>query len=163
MNFSPNWHQLSDTIGNCNIDYCAEITRGCFAVLLDQQFLPFPQGINAYSSPHDITIAWKPTQNAKVQGCNIYRSVESGTNYEKINPSFVTDSFYVDVTPLKGKEYFYVIKVVNDSLEESLPSVEVRGARFAFTDTLLVVAGTIHLQTHSISVRFRNIKMYSGC
>jgi len=43
MNFSPHWHQLSDTIGNCNINYCAEITRGCFAVLIDQQFLPYPQ------------------------------------------------------------------------------------------------------------------------
>jgi hypothetical protein len=141
MAFSPNWHQISDTIGNCNIEYCAEITRGCFAVLLDQQLLPYPQGVAAFSSPQDITIAWKPTQNGNVIGCNIYRSAESGANYEKINPSCVTDSFYVDVAPLKGKEYFYIVTVVNDSLEESLPSLEVRGARFAFTDTLLVVAG----------------------
>ena len=141
MNFSTNWHQLSDTIGNCNIDYCANITRGCFAVLLDQQFLPYPQGVTAFSSPQNVTITWSPTQNANVMGCNVYRSVESGTNYEKINTSFVTDTFYADVTPLKGKEYFYIIKAVNDSLEESLPSEEVHGARFAFTDTLLVVAG----------------------
>jgi hypothetical protein len=153
MNFSQNWHQLSDTVGNCNIDYCAEIARGCFAVLLDQQFLPYPQGVNASSSHQEITITWKPTQNKNIKGCNIYRSVESGTNYEKINPSFVTDSFYVDVAPLKGKEYFYVIKTVNDSLEESLPSLEVHGARFAFTDTLLVVAGLRDNKTTPDSIK----------
>jgi hypothetical protein len=140
MNFSPNWHQPSDTIGNCNIEYCAEITRGALAVLLDQQALPYPQGVTAKSSPQNVTISWKPTRNARVSGYNIYRSEEPGTGFTQINTTLVTDSLFPDLTTMKGKEYYYHIRLVNDSLYESPPSAEVHGARFSFTDTLLVVA-----------------------
>jgi hypothetical protein len=137
--FSPNWHQPSDTVGNCNIDYCAQITKGVFSLLLQEQFLPYPQGVYASSSEQGVTISWAPTQNANVAGFNVYRSQEQGTGYEKINSSLLTGTQYTDQAIPAGVDYYYVITVVNTSMEESLPSPEVHGARFNFSDTLLVV------------------------
>lgn len=140
MDFSPNWHKLSDTIGNCNIDYCAEITRGACAILMDQQFLPYPQGFNAMSTKENITLRWRPTNNSNVAGFNLYRSEQSGSGYSKLNSVPIKDSIYLDQEIPAGKQYYYTLKVVNDSMEESPSSQEVFGARFAFSDTLLVVA-----------------------
>jgi hypothetical protein len=140
MNFSSHWHQPSDTVGNCNTSYCAEIARGCLAMLLEQELLPYPQGVMAESTKENITVSWKPTENLNVAGCNIYRSGDAGISFEKINPEVVADSFYVDVPPLKGREYLYYVKTVNESAEESLASLQADGAVFAFNDTLLVVA-----------------------
>jgi hypothetical protein len=138
-NFSPNWHQPSDTIGNCNIPYCAEITKGALAIILEQQFLPYPQGVSTRSSRDDVVVSWIPTTNMHVAGFNLYRSEESGSSYTKINPALITDDYYSDKSVPAGRQYYYVVTLVNDSMQESLASPEVWGARFAFTDTLLVV------------------------
>jgi len=138
--FSPHWHLNSDTVGNCNIDYCAEITRGAFATLMDQQLLPVPPGIRAESRKTGITLSWRPTANERVTGYNIYRSDEPGTGYEKINPELVSDTAYEDISIAGGKIYYYIAKSVNDSVQESFPSNEVNGARFTFSDSLLVVS-----------------------
>jgi len=141
IDFSPNWHRLSDTIGNCNIPYLANVTKGALAVMAEQQFLPVPIDLRARSSKNNITLNWKPTSNASVAGYNVYRSDNPGfTGPVKINTSLVSDSFYVDATIPSGIQFFYRINIVNDSAVESMPSQIVSGARFAFCDTLLVVA-----------------------
>jgi len=138
--FSPNWHKPTDVIENCNIDYCAEITRGACAILMVQQFLPYPQGIVAISTKENIQISWDPTENALVDGFNIYRSETMNGVYEKINQSLIADTSYLDIPAETGVEYYYFIKPVNTLGEEGMSSDKVWGARFGFTDTLLVVA-----------------------
>ena len=138
--FSPNWHQPTDIIDNCNIDYCAEIARGACAVMMDQQFLPYPQGLQANSTSQNITISWTGTTNALVEGYNIYRSVIAGSGFEKLNQTLVSDTFYLDIPSESGKEYYYKITTANSQGGESMASDVVWGALFAFTDTLLVVA-----------------------
>jgi len=140
MDFSPNWHKLSDTIGNCNIEYCAEIARGAFATLVEQQKTPYPLGLAAESLKENITLTWESTANANVIGFNLYRSEVSGSGYSKLNSSPVADTVFIDNDVVGGNEYYYILKTVNDSLHESIPSAEVNAARFSFTDTLLVVA-----------------------
>lgn len=140
MDFSPNWHQLSDVIDNCNIEYCAEITRGAMATLMEQQRIPYPVGLAAKSLKENITLTWKPTANANILGFNLYRSGISGSGYSILNSSPITDTIYYDNSATGGKDYYYILKTINDSLEESMPSAEVNAARFGFTDTLLVVA-----------------------
>ncbi len=137
--FSPHWHQLSDTIGNCNIEYCTQITRGACALLMEEQSLPYPREVYALSSPDDITLRWTPTQNAKVLGYNIYRSETPDTGFEKINTTPATEDYYADAGISEGIDYYYFITTVNEAMEEGLPSPVVNGARFAFSEILLVV------------------------
>ncbi|MBE0648945.1 MAG: M20/M25/M40 family metallo-hydrolase [Bacteroidales bacterium] len=138
--FSPNWHKPTDIIDNCNIDFCAEITRGACAILMTQQFLPYPQGMMATSTKENITVAWDPTENALIDGFNLYRSEEMNGVYEKMNQVLIADTFYLDTPSETGKDYFYFVRMVNNQGEESMASDKVWGARFGFTDTLLVVA-----------------------
>ncbi|MBC8436120.1 MAG: M20/M25/M40 family metallo-hydrolase, partial [Bacteroidetes bacterium] len=140
FDFSPHWHQPSDTIENCNIDYCAEITRGACATIMTQQFLPYPQGIQTTSSSDYITISWDPTDNVLVDGFNIYRSEAVGSGFEKLNQALISDTFYLDIPSESGKQFYYKITIANDLGEESMFSEVVWGSLFAFTDTLLVVA-----------------------
>jgi hypothetical protein len=139
--FSPNWHKLSDTVGNCNLEYCAENTKGALATLLEQQFSPFPQNLSASSTKDAISLYWKPTENSRILGYNIYRSENISEGFLKINSSgLINDSTYSDSDPIPGKNYYYFIRGVNDSIQESFPSNIVWGSRFSFTDSLLVVA-----------------------
>ncbi len=140
FNFSPNWHQTGDVIDNCNVAYCAEITRGAMATLMEQQIMPYPQGIEANSSKDGITISWRPENNANVTGTNIYRSENIHTGFTRLNTQPLTDTLFVDEAIPTAKEYFYRIAFTDALLQESIPSTIVSGARFGFTDTLLVVA-----------------------
>ena len=140
FDFSPNWHHPSDTIGNCNIEYCAEVTRAACAILMAQQFLPYPQSISVTSGSAEILISWLDEANARIAGWNIYRSEQLTGGFARINATPVTDTFYSDIPPVAGKEYYYQITIVNDSSEESGPSRVAWGALFSFSDTLLVVS-----------------------
>ena len=152
--FSPNWHKLSDTVGNCNIEYLAENTKGAIATLLEQQLSPVPQSLAASSSKDAISLQWRPTENARIQGYNIYRSENSSTKFIRINTTgLIADSSYSDLTPAPGTQYFYLVRSVNDSLQESFPSQIVWGSRFAFTDSLLVVACMRGVETTPDSIR----------
>jgi hypothetical protein len=137
--FSPNWHQPTDIVDNCNTEFCAEVTRGACAVLMEEQIFPYPQRVFASSSEQGVTISWATTQNPNVAGHNIYRSEVQGTGYEKINGAPVTGASYLDEATIAGVNYFYIIKTVNTAQEESLSSSEVNGTRFAFSDTLLII------------------------
>ncbi len=140
MNFSPNWHLLTDSVKNCNTVYCAEITRGAFATLMEQQKFPYPQGFTAASSKEPIKLSWKTTANSNVAGFNLYRSEVQGLEYLKINDAPLPGPDYIDNSAVGGKDYYYFLKTVNKDMEESMASNVVNAARFAFTDTLLVVA-----------------------
>jgi len=138
--FSPNWHKPSDTLGNCNVPYLAKVTAGALATLAEQQNLPYPQKLRAESTKEEISLQWMPTNNAFVKGYNIYRSETPGTAYQKINPAPLPDSVYHDLSVTPNQSYYYVVTTVNDSLQESAFSNEVSGARFSFSDSLLVLA-----------------------
>ena len=150
--FSPHWHQLSDTLGNCNIEYCTEITRGACALLMEEQSLPYPRDVYALSSPEGVTIHWASTQNANVAGYNIYRSETSGAGFEKINSSPVNQNEFADEDVPAGVDYYYLVTTVNEEMEESLPSPEVNGARFAFSETLLVINSLTNNETTPDSI-----------
>ncbi len=151
--FSPNWHIPSDTLGNCNVPYLKKVTGGSLATLATQQLLPYPQRLRAQSAQNEITLKWLPTKNAFVKGVNIYRSENTGANYQKINPIPVKDSIYRDLPGTMNKQYYYVITTVNDSLQESAYSNEVSGARFNFCDSLLVISNMKGNKTTPDSVK----------
>jgi hypothetical protein len=151
--FSPNWHKPSDTLGNCNIPYLRKITGAALAIMAEQQRCPYPVDLNAESTAQDIRLSWKSSDNGRLEGYNIYRSVNSGGPYDKINQILVSDSVYDDPVGKPHQPWYYRITSVNDSAQESLPSQEVRGVRFAFSDTLLVVANLKGNKTTPDSIR----------
>ncbi|MDD4602520.1 MAG: M20/M25/M40 family metallo-hydrolase [Bacteroidales bacterium] len=140
FHFSPNWHRPSDTLGNCNAPYLGKITGGALATLAELQRLPYTQNLSAKSTKDAIILSWKPTQNKFVKGVYVYRADSSGGPYQKISTALVSDSIYHDLGPIQNKQYYYVVATVNDSLQEGMFSNEVFGARFNFSDTLLVLA-----------------------
>jgi hypothetical protein len=144
ISFSPHWHHISDTVGNCNLEYLTEVARGACATLMEQQNLPCPGYLSAHSGTGGIQLEWQPTANANVTGCNIYRSATSGSGYVKINQEPVPGPVYTDVTAAPGTPYYYVVTRMN-ALSESFFSPEAAGAVYAFSDTLLVM-NTLKLQ-----------------
>jgi hypothetical protein len=138
--FSPYYHSPADTVGNYNVFYLAQVTGGAIATLAEQQLFPTPQEVIAHSNKVDVTLQWKPTNNAFVQGVNVYRSVTTGSQYQKITSSPVSGNIYHDSNVEPNLQYYYVLTTVNDSLQESGFSQEVTGALFNFSDSLLVVA-----------------------
>jgi hypothetical protein len=138
--FSPHWHKPSDTLGNCNVPYLTKITGGALATIAEQQLMPYPQKLSAKSTKKDVVLSWKPTRNSYVKGCNIYRSDNTGGQFEKITAAPVSDSTFHDQTALPNRQYFYKVTTVNNASQESMFSNEVSGVRFAFQDSLLVLA-----------------------
>jgi hypothetical protein len=138
--FNDFYHSEADILANCNTGYCTEIARGAFATILEMQFRPFPPGVAAESSPENITVSWRPTENGRASGYNIYRSDNDSTGFLPLNTTLITDTLFIDESIDAGRDYYYYVTLVNDSLLESAASNVVNGARFGFTDSLLVVA-----------------------
>jgi len=157
--FSPYTFTPADTLGNCNVPYCAKVAGGALATLAEQQLFPVPQGVSAHSSKQGVTLQWKPTVNAHIRGVNVYRSDTTGTRYLKISPVPVTGSVYQDLLQEPNKQYYYILTTVDDVLQESGYSQEVSGARFNFCDTLLVLASLkgAKLTPDSISAFYRAV------
>ncbi|NCA75094.1 MAG: M20/M25/M40 family metallo-hydrolase [Alphaproteobacteria bacterium] len=153
FDFSPHWHKISDTLGNCNTGYLAKVTGAALATIAEQQSIPFPQDLTATSTTDDVVLQWKPTQNTLIRGVNIYRSDTSGHGYQKINQEPVAGSTFHDVNTTLYRPFFYVITTVTQSLQESDFSNEVSGTRFGFTDTLLVIANLKGSKTTHDSIR----------
>jgi fibronectin type 3 domain-containing protein len=82
-------------------------------------------GLWATTSGRGATLNWLPTTEADIAGYNVYRSLTSGTDYERLNRSLITKLFYRDTGLKKGETYYYVITAVNTSGGESGDSNEV--------------------------------------
>lgn len=151
--FSPHWHQLSDTVGNCNIGYLTEGARGACATLMEQQNIPYPGILTAHSSTTGIRLSWKGTTNANVAGVNLYRSLQAESGFVKINSTPLADTFYVDEDLTARIPQYYRITTAGKDLEESLPSETAGGVMFAFSDTLLVLNTLKEAETSPDSIR----------
>ncbi len=138
--FNDFYHSEADILANCNIGYCTEIVRGAFATILEMQSRPFPPGVAAESSPEAITVSWRPTENGRASGYHVYRSENDSMGFLPLNTTLITDTMFIDESIDAGRDYYYFVTLVNDSLRESAASNVVNGARFGFTDSLLVVA-----------------------
>src|SRR5579859_2756738 len=72
---------------------------------------------------HSATLTWKAS-TSKVAGYNVYRSTESGKNYQKINSSLVRGLTYRDNKVVSGVTYYYVTRAVDAQGHESVNSNE---------------------------------------
>ncbi len=77
---------------------------------------------------HSATLTWKASPSP-VKGYNIYRSSNPGGPYgidQRINPDVHTSTTYVDTHVVAGETYYYVVKAVSQTNQESIASNEVK-------------------------------------
>jgi hypothetical protein len=74
-----------------------------------------------------VALAWDASTSSVI-GYNIYRGTTSGGPYVKLNSIPVVGTTYTNNTAVSGQTYYYVVKSVNSSNVESIPSNEVIAA-----------------------------------
>ncbi len=73
---------------------------------------------------HEVDLFWDPSSSANVAGYNVYRAIQSGGPYLKLNPVLTASTTYTDATVVSGATYFYVVTAEDGNGVESLPSNE---------------------------------------
>ena len=73
---------------------------------------------------HKVGLSWNPSTSTVV-GYNIYRGVQSGGPYTRLNASIQPSSTYSDASVLSGATYFYVVTSVDSASQESVFSNEI--------------------------------------
>ena len=68
---------------------------------------------------------WNKINTPNLAGYRVYRSTESGTNYSLIATLLASVTNYIDENVINGTTYYYIVKGVNSSGQEGLPSNEV--------------------------------------
>ncbi len=60
-----------------------------------------------------VLLSWAPNKETDLLGYNIYRRQSPVTEWEKINPAVVQDTFYRDTTVMPGVVYYYSLTAVD--------------------------------------------------
>jgi len=58
---------------------------------------------------HEVDLFWDPSSSPDVAGYNVYRAIQSGGPYMKLNPVLLGSTTYTDATVMSGTTYFYVV------------------------------------------------------
>ena len=72
------------------------------------------------------TVAWQPTNEPRVAGYNVYRSLNASSGFVKINANPVGAHSYADETASRGATYYYRVTAVDAWGGESPQSASVR-------------------------------------
>lgn len=68
--------------------------------------------------PHQVSLSWSASPSTVV-GYNVYRSMQAGTGYVRINPALETVTVYTDGNVSSGQTYFYAVTAVDSNGVES--------------------------------------------
>ncbi|MFA5423482.1 MAG: hypothetical protein WC374_06445 [Phycisphaerae bacterium] len=87
-----------------------------------------PSGLTLTVESEKMLLDWNDNNEPDLTGYNLYRSETSGSGYEKLNGSLLTDSNYIDYQVVPGTTYYYAATAVDNVLNESGFSNEVYAA-----------------------------------
>jgi hypothetical protein len=87
--------------------------------------LASPANLTAVPGDRSVILDWDNNTEPDLKGYNVYRSNVSGSGYVKLNNETVTESGYADSNLSNGTTYFYIVRAVNNSENESDASNEV--------------------------------------
>jgi hypothetical protein len=80
---------------------------------------PVPSGLNASPGNTTASLTWSAVIASDLAGYNVYRSTTTGGPYSKINTALVTSPSYADSGLTNDTTYFYVVRSVDTSTNES--------------------------------------------
>jgi hypothetical protein len=83
-----------------------------------------PAGSPPAAIAHSVQLSWAPSTAPGVLGYNVYRGIQSGGPYVRLNPAMLADPDYRDTTVASGQTYFYAVTTAS-SIMESGRSAEV--------------------------------------
>ncbi|MFC2004634.1 fibronectin type III domain-containing protein, partial [Chloroflexota bacterium] len=78
-----------------------------------------PTGLVATPGDKQASLDWNDNGEGDLDGYNVYRSLTSGSDYDKINGSLLTTSNYTDTGLTDGETYYYVVTAVDTLANES--------------------------------------------
>lgn len=139
---TPNYHTVNDSVSNCIMPFCLEVARANCAILLNEQLTPIPKSPYCLSDTASVTVCWKPTENASVQGYKIFRSTNPDSAFSFLGYAVHGDSSFTDTTADAGILYYYSVVSFDTLSYESIRTNLVRGAIFPKDRDLLVVKDT---------------------
>lgn len=84
-----------------------------------------PANLTATADESSVTLDWDDNTETDFEGYNVYRSLASGSGYEKLNTNLLTESGYEDMSVTTGTTYYYIVRAENSAGEESQASAEV--------------------------------------
>jgi len=74
-----------------------------------------PVGLMAIPLAAGMELSWQRSTEPDVLGYFVYRRVQGGDDYERLNDEFVRDVLYMDRTVVVGESYEYVVTVIDNS------------------------------------------------
>ncbi|MCX6150854.1 MAG: M20/M25/M40 family metallo-hydrolase [Ignavibacteriales bacterium] len=119
---------------------------GNSSMIVEKSLIPqlvpvLPTGLVDVPQMHSIEIRWKPNIENDLLGYNIYRSSNESGNYIKLNSSIVQDTLFLDSTPQNGIYYYYSIKAIDSTLNESSSAI-IKSRSVSLDQGILVVDKT---------------------
>ncbi len=134
---NPYYHRTTDTVDKLNDAFFVSSTRAALAVLAElaqpsDPALPrTPAGLEGlvstysalFSAVRAVRLTW--TADSSAAGYNVYRSMTSHLNYQKLNSVPLTGTSFTDKFLNPALDYYYVITAVGSGGRESNYSREV--------------------------------------
>ncbi|MBE0571534.1 MAG: M20/M25/M40 family metallo-hydrolase [Ignavibacteriaceae bacterium] len=119
-NFSPYYHSPADTIGNYNIEYCAEVIKSSCATLLLN--IVMPSAVQNYNlvdagTGSSLLLTWSPNPSPDFHSYKIYIGDQSGV-YDTVLTT--TDTIFTVGGLIEGNLYYVGVSVLDQDGFESL-------------------------------------------
>lgn len=87
--------------------------------------VPLPSSPSHSPSPqHQVVLSWEASASQDVIGYHVYRSLQSGGPYTRLNAQPVGDTEYTDTAVMANTTYYYVVTAVAENGLESVYSNE---------------------------------------
>jgi hypothetical protein len=118
--FSPYYHSPADTIGNYNMDYCAEVIKSSCATLLSHIVIPSP--VDNYKlvdggDGSSLALSWSPNTEPDIYGYKIFLGASSGV----YDSTFTTvDTVYILSGLTEGTTYYVGVSAYDSDGNESI-------------------------------------------
>jgi endoglucanase len=106
-----------------------------------------PTNLTATAGNGMVSLNWNDNTEFDLAGYNIYRSTTSGGGYSKLNGPILSTSDYIDNSVVNGTTYYYIVKAIDTSSNESGPSGEVSATPHIITNISVLgswASGTTH-------------------
>ncbi|MEM7354913.1 MAG: endonuclease, partial [Acidobacteriota bacterium] len=84
-----------------------------------------PTGLVAVAGSGLVDLMWNANSEPDLAGYHVYRATSAGGPYSRITGTLITNAFFTDSGVTGGTTYFYVVRAVDTSLNESSSSNEV--------------------------------------